>query len=325
MGGLLAAPDGRLSSSDASLMAPAFNSDRGAFFDCSARVKLRISGADAVRFLNGQITNDLRKATADAAIQASVLNAKGKLSGHVYISAEAEAFFLDADPELHEELPARLERYIIADEVQTEEVTDRFSIFHLMGEAPPIAPPPARTVVSNRFGGAGSDLWFDRAEHEEVRRQLAERFVFCDEACAEVLRIEQGIPRWGRELTNEIIPVEANLESTSIDYFKGCYIGQEVISRMKISGQTNKRLCGLISLSGAPLKAGMRLLPETGEQKDAGWITSAARSPRLEKEIALGYVKRGFNAKGARLHAVPAENSRGAAGLAVEIVEVPFL
>jgi folate-binding Fe-S cluster repair protein YgfZ len=73
-------------------MAPALSLARGTFFDCSSRVKLRVSGADAARFLNGQMTNDLRKATAASAMQASVLNAKGKLSAHVFISADDGGF-----------------------------------------------------------------------------------------------------------------------------------------------------------------------------------------------------------------------------------------
>ena len=293
------------------------------FFDCSRRVKLRITGADASRFLNGQITNDLRKATATSAIQASILNAKGKLSAHVFISTEADAFLLDADPELREDLPARLDRYIIADDVQIEDVTGGFSIFHFAGEAPPATATPARTVASNRFGFPGYDLWFDRENSDQIRREFEAAFVFCDDACAEVLRIEQGIPRWGRELTNEIIPVEANLEGSSIDYFKGCYIGQEVISRMKMSGQTNKRLCGLISISGVPLDVGMRLVGDM--KKEAGWITSATRSPQLEKEIALGYVKRGFNANGTHLHALARDNVSEIAGIPVEVVSLPFV
>src|SRR5207253_8226684 len=102
-----------------------FNSERGAFFDLSPRLKLRITGADAPRFLNGQISNDLRKATASFAIQASVLSAKGKLNANVFISADADSFVVDADQEVREELPARIERYIIADDVQMEDVTDR--------------------------------------------------------------------------------------------------------------------------------------------------------------------------------------------------------
>lgn len=305
-------------------MAPAFHFERGAFFDCSSRVKLRITGTDATRFLNGQITNDLRKANATSAIQASVLNAKGKLSAHVFISADDGTFLLDADAELREQLPARLERYIIADEVQIEDVTEQLSIFHVIGEAAPTVPTSTRVIAANRFGRPGWDLWFNPAEHEQVHQALAASFPFCDEACTEVFRIEQGIPRWGRELTGEIIPVEANLEPTSIDYSKGCYIGQEVISRMKMSGQTNKRLCGLTSVSGAPIQAGMRLTADSDPGKDAGWITSAARSPRLEKELGLGYVKRGFNSSGTRLQAVHPEQAGTSTRIPIEVVSVPF-
>jgi folate-binding protein YgfZ len=138
----------------------------------------------------------------------------------------------------------------------------------------------------------------------------------CDEACAEVRRIEQGIPRWGHELTGEIIPIEANLEESSIDYGKGCYIGQEVVSRMKMSGQRNKSLCGLVSLSGAPMQPGMRLTSETNPEKDIGWITSATKSTRLDKEIALGYVKRGFTADGSQLHATR---------IPVQVTPLPFV
>jgi folate-binding protein YgfZ len=307
-------------------MAPAINLDRGAFFDCSARVKLRVTGADASRFLNGQITNDLRKATAQSAMQASVLNAKGKLSAHVFVSADDGGFVLDADPELREELPARLERYIIADDVQIEDVSELFSIFHVTGEAAPIAAAAtARSISASRFGRAGRDLWLERSQQEQIRQELAASLEFCDDACAEVLRIEQGIPRWGRELTQEIIPVEANLEQASIDYDKGCYIGQEVISRMKMSGQTNKRLCGLVSISDVPLTASMRLAADTAPGRDVGWITSATHSARLGKQIALGYVKRGSNASGTRLQAIQPEQSAAGARIPVEVVPLPFV
>jgi folate-binding protein YgfZ len=287
------------------------------FFDCSRRVKLRITGTDASRFLNGQITNDLRKVTATSAIQASILNAKGKLSAHVFVSKDNDgAFLLDADGELREELPARLDRYIIADDVQIEDVTDQFSILHFLDETPSALAIPARTVASERFGSAGWDSWGERAPIADLRRLFSERFTFCDDVCAETFRIERGVPRWGCELTNEIIPVEANLEASSIDYEKGCYIGQEVISRMKMSGQTNKRLCGLVSLSGVPLTAGTRLTREGEPGKDAGWITSATKSDRLGSEIALGYVKRGFNEAGTHLLA---------AAVPVQVTPLPFV
>ena len=87
------------------------------FFDLSGRVKLRMTGADRVRFLNGQITNDLRKVTETNAVEACVLTAKGKIDAHLFVHADAESFVLDADPAQRSALQARLERYIIADEV----------------------------------------------------------------------------------------------------------------------------------------------------------------------------------------------------------------
>ena len=273
-----------------------------AFFDLSGRVRLRVKGADCFRYLNGQITNDLRKATATTALQASILNAKGKLSGHVFVVAEeGGAFLLDADAEQRETLPARLERYIIADDVEIEDITGQFSVFHLIGAAVPEGLERAKKVMANRFGHPGHDLWIEAKAAAAAQQQLSAVATFLDGPSAEQLRIEMGIPRWGAELTDEIIPVEANLEDVAIDYGKGCYIGQEVISRMKMSGQTNKRLRGLISESGAPLAPKTRLWTHDEPPKDVGWITSAAQSARLGKQIALGYVKRGFNDDGSQL------------------------
>lgn len=307
-------------------MAQPFDRDATTFFDLSSRAKLRVTGEDAFRFLNGQISNDLRKATRDSAIQASILNAKGKLNAIVFVSADSDSsFMLDSDPEMREELPPRLERYIIADDVQVEDVTDRFGIFHVAGQADlPAFPPSARTVQSNRYGRPGLDIWCERLEGDRISQQLSS-ISFCNEACEERLRVELGIPRWGRELTNEIIPTEANLEANAIDYAKGCYIGQEVISRIKTSGQTNKRLCGLVSLSGEPLQPGMRLTTDGDERKEAGWITSAVRSQRLNQEIALGYLKRGFGSVGLRLRTLSPEKPDCTVSVPVEVVVLPFL
>jgi folate-binding protein YgfZ len=157
---------------------------------------------------------------------------------------------------------------------------------------------------------------------EEVFSLLAEHFTFCDDACMEIFRIERGVCRWNRELSEEIIPVEADLEESSVDYEKGCYIGQEVISRMKMSGQRNKKLCGFVSLYNVPLEAGMKIFP-VGETKEAGWITSAVHSKRLGKEIALGFMKRPFFQAGFRLDAKDPDQTN-AAPVRVEVAEIPF-
>jgi len=292
------------------------------FFDLSERAKLRITGSDRLRFLNGQVTNDVRKASESAAIEACVLSAKGRMNGHVFLSAGQDCFLVDADPELREGLLARLERYVIADDVQIEDVTDQLSLFHVLAPTGPAAGDGWRLVSARRFTETGWDVWIDATLHDVVARHLSSAFRFFDAASAEVFRVEEGIPRWGRELTEEIIPIEANLEGRAIDYEKGCYIGQEVISRIKISGQTNKRLCGLVSLREAPLSTGMKLTATGEKSKEAGWITSATRSERLGKEIALAYVKRGFNSAGSRLDAIKPEDPSITAH--VEIVHLPF-
>jgi len=296
-----------------------------ALFDLSHRTKLRLTGPDRVRFLNGQVTNDVRKANSNLSMPACVVNAKGRTDAFVFIAAEAESLLLDAEPELRDALLARLERYLIADQVEIEDVSGELALFHAIADAAPDLPNQSRWRRSKRFGLTGWDLFVTAAEHDRVGGLLAAHDSLGKPESAERLRIEQGIPRWGRELTNEIIPVEANLENDAIDYAKGCYIGQEVISRMKMSGQRNKRLCGLVALHDAPLSARMRLVTISEEKKDVGWITSATRSERLGKEIALGYVKRGFNEIGTQLDVFSAPELGPPAVGRVQVVELPFL
>ncbi len=286
-----------------------------ALFDLSARTKLRLSGVDRVRYLNGQISNDLRKASAARALHACVLTAKGKINAEVFIVPEGESFLLDSDPGLAEALSARLERYIIADDVQVEDVTEAYALLHLLGDPGETLPSTALKVQANRFGATGLDLWLPRAERAAAVEKLASIFPLLDEAAAEEWRIERGRPRWGAELTDEIIPNEANLEASTIDYAKGCYIGQEVISRIKMSGQTNKRLCALQAAAGDSLGAGWKLW--SGE-RETGWLTSVAASASAGQRRALGFVKRGFWEPGTRLEARAGETAT-----TVEIVPLP--
>jgi tRNA-modifying protein YgfZ len=302
-------------------------SNGGSVFDLTACAKLRVTGSDRLRFLNGQITNDVRKASESEAIEACILNTKGKMNAHVFISAGPDCFLADADPELRQALATRLERYVIADDVQIEDITDRWTLFHVLSPAVPKLGEDFRLLSVRRFGQSGWDIWIDTARSHDsgaVLRELSAAFPLLNSADAEVFRIEQGIPRWRHELTEEIIPIEANLEERTIDYEKGCYIGQEVISRMKMSGQTNKRLCGLVSLDDAPLSPEMKLAANGDKGRKVGWITSATRSKRLEKEIALGYVKRGFNNIGTNLDAFAPEEAAVIKSFRVAVAPLPF-
>jgi folate-binding protein YgfZ len=243
-----------------------------------------------------------------------VLNAKGHLDAHIFLSATPNDIWIDADQELREPLQTRLERYVIADDVMIEDVTDQFALFHVVADSQPKISGAKFCFRSWRLGIDGWDLWVEVARAEAVKSTLAADYRAMDESEWEVLRIENGIPRWGRELTPEIIPPEANLQMRAIDYEKGCYIGQEVISRMKMSGQTRQRLSGLTSeialVPGMEVRAGTKVV---------GRVTSAVFSQRMNSHIALAIIKRGYTEPGRSLVTLADGAETG-----VRIVTLPF-
>jgi tRNA-modifying protein YgfZ len=266
------------------------------FFDLSVRTKLRVTGADRVRFLSGQTTNDVRKASPDATQESCVLNSKGHLDAHIFLFAIPNEIWIDGDAELRGQLQGRIERYIIADDALVEDVSEGFALFHVLTKMKPEGVEAKFCIKSRRLGCDGWDLWVESVAAKETADALTATYRPADENEWERLRIENGIPRWGHELTPGIIPPEANLAERAIDYEKGCYIGQEVISRMKISGQVRQRLRGLVSEKG--LYSGMELRVE---EKVVGRVTSAVFSSRTNSNIGLAMIKRGYNDIGTSL------------------------
>ncbi len=271
---------------------------RGGMFDLSDRLKLTLTGADRVRYLHGQVTSNVQRLAADQAQPSCVTTAKGRLCGEVMITARLDMLLIDADAVLAETLPARLERYAIADDVTIATCPETTRLIHFFGDHEPlhslIAPLSAFIVSGvNRLGRPGFDWWTTTEMLAEWRPKIEALCPVIDEALAEVLRIEAMIPRWGRELDENTLPPEAGLDRTHIDYHKGCYIGQEVISRLKSVGHVNRQLTTFVSTNGTPLSPGMQLFAAGDDTRPIGHLTSAAFSFALEKPIALGYLKRG--------------------------------
>jgi len=273
-----------------------------------------VTGADRVRFLNGQTTNDVRKAGSDATQESCVLNSKGHLDAHVFLFAIPSEIWIDADAELREKLQGRLDRYIIADDVLVEDASESFALFHVLTELKPEGVEAKFCVRSRRLGRDGWDLWIESVVAKAATDALAARYHLAAENEWESLRIENGTPRWGRELTPDIIPPEANLAERAIDYEKGCYIGQEVISRMKMSGQLRQRLCGLVSEK--ELHRGMELRME---EKVVGRVTSALFSSRTNSSIGLAIIKRGYNDIGTSLLASTEKAQRNVRVIALPV------
>ncbi|MES2660874.1 MAG: hypothetical protein V4689_19770 [Verrucomicrobiota bacterium] len=244
---------------------------------------LEFRGPDAVRFLNGQLTQDVRRmAGGEISLPSCVTDAKGKLQFRVTLTEAADGdLWVEAPADQAEALEARLTRYLIADDVEVADLTGKFTLCHLIGD---IAEPPGGVLArkSNRFGVAGMDWWFPAGSEFEL--PLGTELLAGDEL--EAFRIANGVPFWGHELVEGMLPPEALLEETDISYNKGCYIGQEVISRIKSAGKVNKRLTRFILDAEIPVTPGPF-------ENGAGEITSV--SPIAEGAVrhALGYVKRG--------------------------------
>jgi folate-binding protein YgfZ len=269
--------------------------ESGGVADLSGRCKLRLTGADRVRFLNGQVTANVTRLGPGHALPACITTAKGKLCGEAILHATADALLVDADASLRATLPARLERYLISDDVAIEDLTDSLHLIHLLGAVAPGADLTAHCVAADRvrrFGHDGWDLLLLPAAFAAVWPSLTRDLVELDPALQEVIRIEAGVPRWGAELDEDTLPAEAGLDHTHIDYHKGCYIGQEVISRLKSVGHVNRQLTGLIS-RGGPLAPGAALFAPGDDARPIGSVTSGAFSFALEKHVALGYLRRG--------------------------------
>ena len=292
---------------------------RGGIAVLSERVEIILTGADRVRYLNGQVTSNVTKLATGQTQPACVTTAKGRLCAEILITAQADALHLDADPALRATLPARLERYIIADDVALTDITDTRTLLHFLGPPPPEIP-GASCVPSRRFGPNGWDVCLPAADFAEKRTALFSDLLLLDTTLLETLRIEAGVPRWGAELDEDTLPPEAGLDRTHIDYHKGCYIGQEVISRLKSVGHVNRQLTGFLSEDGVPPVAGAAIfVPES--DRPAGTITSVAFSFALEKTIALGYLRRGSPTSG--LLARPAASASADVRLAA--CPLPFL
>jgi folate-binding protein YgfZ len=248
---------------------------------------LEFRGPDAVRFLNGQLTQDVRLvAGGKISLPSCVTDAKGRLQFRVWITESPEGnLWVEGSAGSAEALEARLTRYLIADDVDVADLTGRYQLIHLT--SPPANPPEGVFArASKRFGTDGSDWWSSAGGEFALPDGTA--LLFGDEL--EAFRIAKGVPLWGKELIEGLLPPEAGLDATDISYQKGCYIGQEVISRIKSAGKINKRLARM-EIEGGPPAAAARLVDQEG--RDAGVITSVSPVESGGARAALGYLKRG--------------------------------
>lgn len=243
----------------------------GGAFVPGPSARIRVTGADRLRYLNGQLSNDLKQLQPGSALPALVLTGRGKLCALVFVWHEGEAIMVEAEGVSGDDFLARLERYAISDDVAFELLPENKSRFHLFGAA---ASGHGGLQIS-RLGVGGGDVvdlpaGMTPASPEEI----------------EILRIERGLPKWGCELGEDTLPQEAGLEKTAVNFQKGCYVGQEVVSRIQSVGRVNRELAGFIGDFDPARAAGL----QTSDGTKAGTVTSAILHPELGRSVALGFV-----------------------------------
>ncbi|MGE3309418.1 MAG: folate-binding protein YgfZ [Limisphaerales bacterium] len=300
-----------------------------AFLDLSFRGRLVLLGADRHKLLNGQVTNNIKDLQPGTGCYAALVNAKAKMLADMHVHALADELLLDLEPGLAAPTAERLEKFIVADDVQVVDAAPHYGLLSLQGprarraaEAlglfPSVPEAAYRSVTANppglgtlylmnlpRAGSQGFDVYVPVAALGAVAESM---LTVAREtgggpagwAALEVARVESGTPRFGVDMDETTLPPEAGLGERGISYTKGCYSGQEVIARIRTYGQVAKALRGLLILDGIEgLPPHRTKLFKDG--KEVGWVTSATRSPRRGGIIALGYVRKECNGPGETL------------------------
>lgn len=298
-----------------------------------------VSGPDRFSWLQGLVSNDVRPLERGQRRQlACFLTPTGQVATDVALISVREGdlpglsdcLLLDVPKEnLHKTL-SLLDRYLVTEDVAVQDVTGEVACLSVQGPEAPAIQLSLRAdglwVEADHTGSGGLDLYIPSSERERVLDAVD--IPLLDSETVELLRIEAGIPRYGAELSESVLALEAGLLATHISLNKGCYIGQEIVARIESRGHINRTLTGLLFEHGDVPARGARLYSIEGDRKEVGWISSrAASSPAKEgRPIALAYVRCETSLKGARKEPlVPYSRLYvESIGKEAEVVSLPF-
>jgi folate-binding protein YgfZ len=312
---------------------------RCGLLDARFRGLLRVTGADRVSFLQGMLTNDVAKLAGGAGTYAALLTQQGRVVSDLRVYALSDELWLDVPAGRADAVRVALERLIVADEVE-------FATDDTWTPLVVIEGPHAARVLLGVAGESldGAPLFTHRALHVDgtqlraatvshsgengyllygPSRVVSTLWERCQAAGAEpvgmealdVLRVEAGIPWYGRDMDESMLISEVGIES-AISFTKGCYLGQEVVERVAARGQVHRKLTGLLCAGAQVPPPDAKLM---ADGKEAGRITSAVWSPARESVIALAYVRREYWEAGTELRV-----TSSAVETTARVVTVPF-
>jgi folate-binding protein YgfZ len=249
---------------------------------------LSVEGPDRSEFLQGQLTQDVRKIAPGRALLAAGLTPKGKLLYFGRIVNAAERFLLLIPASARADVQAHLAKYAAFQKVTVRDASDAYALVGLYGPRAGDLAPDIAEVVLPPEGEFAAELLGPRErlpEWERALRGAGSREV--SDETAEVLRVEAGRPRLGKDANESNLPEEVGL-SAAISATKGCYVGQEVVARLRTYGRVNRRLVGF-RFPGETVPEGTAFHnPEKpGSSQELGRVSSAVVSPRFGA-IGLG-------------------------------------
>jgi folate-binding protein YgfZ len=308
--------------------------------DRTDRAYLTAAGPDARRYIHAMVTNEVKALEPGQGRYALQLNAQGQILADLYVLAMEDHLLLETAWALKEKLRAVLEKFIIADDVELADRSDQLAGLAVEG-------PQAGELL--RAAGAavvpGAELehnWVKLGEAPVLVVRLSEtgeegyRLIFAVEyaqnlwdaltavqasvpwkpvgqAAFELLRTEAGLPRYGAELDEHTLVQEAGLEARAVSFTKGCYLGQEIVERVRSRGHVNRKLVGLALTTGSLPAPGAKLAKDG---KEVGFVATAIDSPTLGRRIGMGYVRREYVSPGTALEVE--------GGGTAEVVPLPF-
>ena len=305
---------------------------------------LQFTGPDRLSFLQGMLSNDLRDVKPGEGQYATVLTQQGKVLGDVRVLRSENSFYLDLWEAIKDKILAHLNRYLVADEVEIADRSEGYGILSIQGPqsesllqklvGPTELPGrPAQHVIvdvdgakicavhDSHTGEVGFDLIIPMSALQNVAhratalgKELSAAWVGDD--AQEILRVEAGIPRYGVDFTEDNLLLEVGLDN-AVSFTKGCYLGQEVVERIRSRGHVNRKLAGLL-LNGQRLARPGDVISSDG--KEIGAITSSVQSPALGRPIALGYLHKDFWTPGTSVSVV-----HDAASIAATVTQIPFI
>ena len=270
----------------------------GAGFIEMPRGLIAVWGKEAVQFLDGLITNDMKTLEDGGQMLAAFPNAQGRLLAVVRVIRQGDRFLFETEEATREKVFNNLFRFTYAGDFFVEDLSEQFNYFETFGS---LKSSPSYEGGVAAFRGRGGSLGFflPNENSDSYRSQVestGSSAISSD--LYETLRIENGIPLYGVDMDENTIVPELGLDGL-ISYNKGCYIGQEIIARIHFRGHVAKQLAGLILSEPGAIATRSELTSPDG--KNAGRVTSVTFSPKLDKTIALAFVRYDYLAEGTEL------------------------